>query len=116
MGDSRLSNRLSGGLPNHNVVITMDKEYRELLIRSIQANEVTANAVKILSETSKTMNDNLLTHNKSVEQLYTLACEGNKISEANNMLLMKYLRWSIIALFVFLGGAKILAEAKGLMP
>jgi hypothetical protein len=94
----------------------MEQEYKDLLTRSIQAMEVTANAVEVLKETSKSMNDNLITHNKGIADLYKLACEGNEVSRANNVLLMKYLRWSIIALFVFLGGAKILAEAKGLMP
>ena len=93
----------------------MDKEYKELLIRSIKATEITANAVDALKDASKTINDNLVSHNQTMANIYKLACEGNKISEANNKILLRYLRWAVIALVVALGGAKILAEAKDII-
>jgi hypothetical protein len=90
----------------------MDKIYEELLTRSIIATETTANALRILSETSKTMNDNLISHNSTMKDIYRLGCEGNEISRQNNKLLLTYLKWAIVTVVVILGGAKVFAEAK----
>jgi hypothetical protein len=89
-----------------------NKEYRELLERSIVATETSANAIKILSDNSKALNDNLASHNATMKDIYTLALEGNAISTQNNKLLLKYLKWAIIMLVIVLGGSKLFAEAK----
>lgn len=90
----------------------MDQEYKELLTRSIMAQETTAVAIDILKETSKAMNDNLVSHNKSITEICSLANAGNKMSEANNIILLKYLKWSVVALIILLGGSKIFAQVK----
>jgi hypothetical protein len=88
----------------------MDNEYKELLVRSIQSQEAMQKAVETLTTTSRTINDNLASHNNSIAELCKLAQEGNKLSEANNILLIKYLKWAIFALVVTLGGAKLINE------
>ena len=90
----------------------MNNDYKELLTRSIQAAEITALATKGLDETSQKINDSLLSHNKTMAEIYQLSCQGNDISKANNTLLVKYLKYAIVFLVLLLGGGRVLAEAK----
>ena len=90
----------------------MDKEYRQLLERSIKSTEMNANAINILAETSKRMNDTLTSHNVNFLEMCGKVKEGNDISKANNVILIKYLKWAIILLVIALGGAKLFEEAK----
>ena len=95
----------------------MDNEYKELLTRSVRTEESLVSALESLKETSKSINDNLASHNVSLSEICTLAHEGNKLSEANNIILMKYLKWAILALITVLAGTKLMSEllvvAKG---
>lgn len=97
--------------------MTMDNEYKDLLTRSIRSEEALTSAVESLKETSKSINDNLASHNASIGELCKIAHEGNKLSEANNIILMKYLKWAILALITVLSGQKLVNEllvvAKG---
>ena len=93
----------------------MDNDYKELLIRSIQAAETTAMATKGLNETSQKINDTLLSHNRTMAEIYQVSCQGNDISKANNTLLVKYLKYAIVFLVLLLGGGRLLAEAKTLI-
>jgi hypothetical protein len=90
----------------------MDKEYKDLLVRSIEATETSTQALKILADTSKVMNDTLLSHNNKFIELCAMSKEGNEISRANNVILIKYLKWAVAALVVTLGGAKVFEIVK----
>ena len=91
------------------------EEYKDLFRQSVESQAKIASALEILKDTSKIMNDNLASHNKTIEEIYRLACANGEISKQNNKLLLKYLKWAIVGLIALLGGAEVLKQITNFM-
>jgi len=85
----------------------MDSDYKQLFERSVTVQEGTLQVLKNLEENSKKFNDSFILHQKDSEEV-------KRLVEQSHRLLLKYLRWAIIALIVLLGGREIVSFTMGI--
>lgn len=93
----------------------MVNKYENLLERTVVTQEGMLLVQKDLAKNMEKLNDNFVLHAKKVEDIECVVSKSQDTIQQAHTLLVQYLKWSILAIIVLLGGQKLISIVSALV-